>query len=489
MKRTLKLNHKLLPFLTKPQPIKVSIGGRGSGKSIGIGDMLTFKMDTEGADIYCLREFQDSITDSVHKVFKGSIQERLELSGWEVQENKIIAPNGARTTYKGANRNPDAMQSAQGYKYSWFEEAHRASQASLDKLLPTILRNPGAQCWFSANPQSSGDPFSQRFIVPYLSALDANGFYEDDLHYIVVVNWRDNPWWNQEQEALRKWDYDNLPRAKYDWIWEGKFLDTVDNAIIQPEWFDACIDAHEKLGFKPSGRKIVSHDPSDTGDDDKGLCFRHGSVFHDVQARPFGDIADGCDWATSYAIQNNAQDFIWDGDGMGIGLRRQVSDNLKGKPIIQHIFRGSEGPAMPDSIYEPIGDNSAQSRPNKDTFKNKRAQHYIMLRDRVYRTYRAVTKHEYHDPDEMISFSSKIEDMQALRSEICRIPQRHNGNGKIQIMSKEEMKKLDIQSPNMADTVMMSLAVANTVQQQTYIPPPIKPMGSRHGTGRNQRTR
>lgn len=490
MKRTLTLNHKLVPFLTKPQPIKVAVGGRGSGKSLGIGDMLTFKMATEASDIYCLREFQDSITDSVHKVFKTSIQDRLELPGWDIQENKIVAPNGARTAYKGANRNPDAMQSAQGYKYSWFEEAHRASQASLDKLLPTILRNPGAQCWFSANPQSSGDPFSQRFIVPYLSYLERDGFYEDDLHYIVIVNWRDNPWWNAEQEALRKWDFENLERAKYDWIWEGKFLDTVAGAIIKPEWFDACVDAHVKLGFKPTGRKVVSHDPSDLGEDDKGLAYRHGSVFFDVQARPFGDVADGCDWATAYAIQKGVQDFVWDGDGMGIGLRRQVADNLTGQPITQVIFRGSESPDFPDAMYEPIDDNSAASRTNANTFKNKRSQYYKMLADRMYRTYKAVTKGEYQDPDQMISFSSEVKDIPALRSEICRIPQKPNGNGKIQIMSKEDMRKLEIQSPNMADAIMMALAVPDKqIIQSTYIPPAIKPIGHRNGSRTNHRTR
>ena len=163
----LRVNRALEPVLTAKQQIIVIVGGRGSGKSIGIGDILTMKMATEKADIYCLREFQDSINDSVHRVFVGSVQERLDLVGWTVQENKIIAPNGAYTTYKGAARNPDSMQSAQNYKYSWFEEAHRASQASIDKLLPTILRNKGAKCIFTANPQSSGDPFSQRFITPY----------------------------------------------------------------------------------------------------------------------------------------------------------------------------------------------------------------------------------------------------------------------------------------------------------------------------------
>ena len=490
MKREIKVNYKIWEALNKPQSIIVIIGGRGSGKSIGVGDIATFEMETKGYDWYCLREFQDSLSDSVHRVFEGSIRDRLQLTGWDIQQSTVIAPNGAKTTYKGANRNPDAMQSAQGYLRSWFEEAHRASQASLDKLLPTILRNPGAKCVFTANPQSSGDPFSQRFIVPYLNELESQGFYEDNLHYIVVVNWRDNPWWNEEQEALRAWDFDNLPRAKYDWIWEGKFMDTVENAIILPEWFDACIDAHEKLGFKPTGRKVVSHDPSDLGDDDKGLCYRHGSVVYDVVARPFGDVADGCDWATSYAIEKSAQDFIWDADGLGLGLRRQVSDNLKGQPIKQDLFRGSEGPDRPDAMYEPIEDNSAKPRSNKDTFKNKRSQYYIALRDRMHKTWKAVTRGEYQDPDEMISFSSNINDLQSLRSEVCRIPQKPNGNGKIQIMSKEDMKKLEIKSPNMADAVMMSLAISDKIAAvQTVIPPPIRPMGHKHGFRANQRTR
>jgi len=58
----------------------------------------------------------------------------------------------------------------------------------------------------------------------------------------------------------------------------------------------------------------------------------------------------------------------------------------------------------------------------------------------------------------MISFSSDIKDLQQLRSEICRIPRKPTGNGLIQIMTKIEMKRLlKIESPNLADAVMMSL--------------------------------
>ena len=459
----LKVNRKLEPFLTKHKPIKVAVGGRGSGKSIGFGDIMTMKMETEAADIYCLREFQDSVTDSVHRVFEDSITKRLKLEGWTVQENKVMAPNGAKTVYKGANRNPDAMQSAQGFKYSWFEEAHRATQASLDKLLPTIIRNPGAECWFSANPQSSIDPFSKRFITPYQKQLDKWGYYEDDLHLIVVVNWRDNPWWNEEQEILRAWDFDNLSRSKYDWIWEGKFNDSVENAIILPEWFDAAIDAHEKLGFQPRGAKRLAHDPADSGDA-RADCLIHGVVVLNIRENDKDDVNDSLDWSLNYAIEENVDLFTWDADGLGLGLKRQVNESLNGKRIGVHLFHGGAGVDNPNDVYEPVDVGSIKrQKTNRETFKNKRAQYAIKLKDRFYKTWRAVEKKEYIDPDELISISSSIENLDKVRGEVCKVPKKPNGAGLIQIMAKDEMKtKLKIDSPNMFDSLMMSQVMPET---------------------------
>lgn len=460
------VNRKLEPFLTKPKPIKVAVGGRGSGKSIGFGDIFTMKMETEGADVYCLREFQESVLDSVHRVFIGSITERLKLPNWKIEEKRVISPRGARTVYRGAARNPDNIQSAQGYKYSWFEEAHRASKTSLDKLLPTILRNPGAECWFSGNPQSSGDPFSQRFIVPYLQQLQSTGYYEDDLHLIVVVNWRDNPWWSDDQDVLRLWDYENRPRAEYDWIWEGAFNDTVEGSIIKPEWFDAAIDAHlldkrtEGL-FEPRGAVIAAHDPFDDGEDAGGLAIRHGSIIKHVSAKRTGQIDEVCDWATGEALKAGADWFVWDGDGMGTGLKRQVALAFNGTRTRYQMFRGSlSGSAQDnaDKIYMKTEGESASNKTYADTFKNNRAQYYIALANRFKATYDFVVKGKHSDPADMISLSSAgISDMVALRAEVCRIPRKPNANGLEQIMSKEDMRKAGIKSPNMSDAIMMTM--------------------------------
>ncbi len=76
--------------------------------------------------------------------------------------------------------------------------------------------------WFVANPQASADPFSERFITPFIDTIDNHGYYEDDLHLIIKMNYTDNPWFDDSGlETERQFDYDNKPRAVYDHIWLG----------------------------------------------------------------------------------------------------------------------------------------------------------------------------------------------------------------------------------------------------------------------------
>ena len=453
------INEKLLPLLTKPKRFKIVIGGRGSGKSQGVGDILTTKGQAQPLKVGCFREFQNSISDSVYSLLK----EEAERLGYPYSftNNEITNELGSEFKFKGLARNPDSVKSMHGFNVFWVEEAQSISEESLKLLTPTMRTDEG-EIWLTGNPMSSADPFSQRFIVPFRDELLKHGYYEDDLHLIIVLNWRDNPWFPDTLNQERLWDYANLPRNLYNHIWEGHFNDSVENSIIPVEWFEAAIDAHIKLGFKPKGQKIVAHDPSDLGEDAKGLVFRHGSVVLDVQELTNGDVNDGCDWATDYAIEKRADLFVWDGDGLGVSLKRQVASAFDGKRIEYAMFKGSEGVDFPTQPYLGDPKSTDKNRSNKDTFRNKRAQYYWALRDRFFNTYLAVVKGQYIDPDEMISLSSGIECLEQLRAEVCRIPKHPNGNGLIQILNKEQMKKLKIPSPNMADSLMMSMRVEHT---------------------------
>jgi phage terminase large subunit len=323
----------------------------------------------------CIREFQSSVADSVHALLSDEVG-RLELDRFDITDRTIkCLHNNSMARFQGLSRNPESVKSAFGFLDWWIEEAQFLSEKSLRTLTPTARKKPkkglpgkqkeveskeidlnDVQMVFCANPSSSEDPFSQRFLVPFQTELERDGVYEDDLHLIIKMNWSDNPWFDDSGlEEERKFDLINLPRSTYDWVWEGGFNDDIENGLIKPEWFDACIDAHEKLGMKELGVIKVTHDPSDLGSDPKAVAIRKGNIITNVIQRADLDVNEGSDWALGVAINENADHYEWDVGGMGVTLKRDVNNAVDGKRIGVHQFNGASSVDLPDSIYEPSG--------------------------------------------------------------------------------------------------------------------------------------
>jgi len=461
MKVKIQIPKKLKPFVEKRKRFKVAYGGRAGTKSMTFANIFLIYA-SNGALIGCFREFQNSIEDSVHSLLQTQI-DKQKFPGYSIQKTRIEHESNGGFRFRGLARGIEGVKSMHGFHYFWIEEGQFISEESLKILTPT-LREEDSEIWISANALNSSDPFSQRFIVPYEKEIERNGFYEDDLHYIVKINYHDNPWFPATLEQERLFDKEHLSSALYEHIWEGALNDSVDDNIIITDWFDAAIDAHEKLGIKPSGACVVSHDPSDLGTNDKGLIIRHGILVKEAISRAIGDVNEGMDWALDAAIDARADLFVWDCDGIGAGLKRQVNEALTGKKIDYHIFHGGLTPDEPDAIYEPV-DPEKKQRSNRDMFRNTRAQYYWALRDRFFKTWLAVEKDKYINPDELISICSKVRDLRLLRSEVCRIPRKYSSLGKIQILDKDQMRKLKIQSPNLADSLMMSMVKPKEVSK------------------------
>lgn len=494
---------KLYPVFTKPKRIKIVVGGRGSTKSTGVADYVAACM-SQGQLWCCAREHQNSIEESVHRTLLDEIS-RLDMPGFDETKSGITHESGGRNFYRGLARNITSLKSTlSGVDGLWIEEGEDLSENTLRVLTASVRLNATdtqramagedvkmPEIIITMNRGSKADAVADKWLARAEPELERCGYYEDDTIMVVELNYTDMPqkWFELSGlEQERQDDEKNLSRAMYEHKWLGKYLETVDNALIQPEWVEACIDAHEKLNFDPVGIKAVSHDPSDEGDDDKGLCLRHGSVILDVIGEPKGDANEGMDWALDYAIRQEAKCFVWDGDGLGLSLKRQASDKLDNRNIRQVMFRGGMAADNPDAIYDPVESDGFGDRgmSNKEAFVNRRAQYYWMLRDRIYNTYVAVTTRKYTDPDTMISFSSDIQNLSKLKSELCRIPVKPNSNGRRQLMSKEEMLRNKIKSPNLADSVMMSLAITGKVKtQNVYVPPPIRPIGRNYGIRRH----
>lgn len=477
----LKLTNKMQPFFDKKKRIKIAFGGRGGTKSMTVADILAMKVQTEGWKVGCFREHQNTLEDSVHALLKEEIT-RMAIPGYRITDKDIKHEEGGAFKFRGLARNLGGVKSFHGFNIFWVEEGEFLSEDSLKILLPT-LRESDSELWITMNPKYEEDAVSQRYIIPYYDTLLTEGVYEDDDMYIVWTNWNENPWFPKELELDRRRDYVNLPRSEYDHVWMGFFDNKIENSLIQKEWFDACIDAHKKLGFGPVGVKMASHDPSDTGPDDKSFAYRHGSVVLDLQEMKDGDINQGGDWAVELAYQWNIDAFNWDCDGMGVGLNRQITEHFKGRPTRLAMFKGSEAPDYPDAIYENSTNSSTiDQKTNKQALKNKRAQYYLILRNAIYDTYQAVSKNVWKDPDKLISFSSDIRLLPKLRSELCRMPIKPNRNGLFELYTKEEMKKppFKFKSPNLADSVMMTGRVPQfelEAQQNGHRPQPVRAIG------------
>lgn len=475
---------KLHPIFTRPKRIKIIVGGRGSTKSTGIADYVAAQM-TNGQLWCCAREHQNSIEESVHRTILEEV-ERLGMMGFEETKTSINHMSGGRAFYRGLSRNVTGLKSTlSGVDGLWIEEGEDLSDTTLRTLTASVRLNATdtqrkmagedikmPEIIITMNRGSESGAVAKKWLARAEKELAKCGYYEDDLLMVVEMNYTDMPvdWFKfsgLEEERLD--DKQKMSGAQYRHKWGGAYLETVENAIIQPEWFDAAIDAHIKLGFEGRGAIVAAHDPSDNGEgaDPRGYAARHGSVVFDVDENTTHDVNDACDWAVGKAIAAKADHFEWDCDGLGVTLKRQVKLALDGKRIEYHMFKGSEGVEDPGKIYQGSTDSDRQKeKTNKETFKNKRAQYYIRLADRFYNAYRAVVKKEWVDPDAMISISSDIEDLMGLKSEVCRIPLKDNASGLIQVLSKPEMKKLGIESPNRADCLMMLMMVPKIAKQE-----------------------
>ena len=492
---------KLEPVILKHKKYKCLYGGRAGTKSIAGMDIAIGEVNSNGTNIFCLRERMKSLSQSIFKGINGRIG-GLNFGGFRPIESKwqINHSSGGGFAFGGL-ANVQDMKSLFEYKIFLLEEAAETSQEALDILGPTLRGVDGAEIWLLWNPLSANDPMSKEFILPYQEHLDRHGYYEDDYHLIINIGFEDNPWFYQDTSLVEEYEKDKeksedgrMSKSRFNHIWHGAFNDDIEESLINADWFDACIDAHLKLGFEPRGAKVATHDPADVGNDAKGYALRHGVVFTDIREIDSDNANTAVDEACSFASKAQADSFGWDADGLGAPLRVQVADNFKGKAIRTFMFKGSESPYNPEGVFESaeVYSMSNQSK-NKDVFANKRSQNYTEVATRMRKTWEAVKAKEgghnkYINPDELISFSSSIDGLQKLRAELCRMPMKPNGAGKILLYTKDEMRRgitlpsgqrVVIPSPNMGDCVMMSFDNSATIVPRVQITPPrpMRPMG------------
>lgn len=479
---TIMLIEKLEPMILKHKKYKCMFGGRAGTKSRFAQDVVVGDVNSSGSKVYVMRERMKSLKQSIYAGIEKSIKDlniggfRSVPSHWEIRHK-----TGGLLTFGGMQNIID-MKGSSNYKIFLMEEAAKTKQHTIDTLGPTLRDTPGAELWWLWNNESSTDPMSQEFIIPYQAELDRDGYYEDKYHLIIKVGYESNPWFVHDASLKQEFDKDTekmkdgrMSKNRYNHIWMGAFNDDIESSVIISDWFDACVDAHVKLGIDIKGGKVAALDPSDVGKDADGYTERQGIVFTCVDEIEAENGNRAFDIASRRAKDFGADSFGWDGDGLGAMLRDQADANFKNTSTNVFMYKGSTEVHDPKAAFksENCNVNIKGDRLNKDVFANKKAQNIISLAERVYKTYEAVVLGKYHNPDDLISFCSKSikpNMLQKLKAEACKLPLKPSD--RIMFYTKEELRKgimmpdgqrVKIPSPNLLDSAVLSFDKAATI--------------------------
>lgn len=276
---------------------------------------------------------------------------------------------------------------------------------------------------------------------------------------VFIFDWRDDPRKDQSWYDKQVAELDPVILAQEV---DRDYSASVEGVVIPGLWVRAAIDAHIRLGIKPTGARWGALDVADEGRDANAFCGAHGIVIEHIEewSGKNSDIFATVQRAFALCDELGYASFTYDSDGLGAGVRgdaRVINDPRPRKLEVQ-AFRGSEAvinPSMED----------VKGRKNEDYFANRKAQAWMSLRRRFQATFRAIQRLDGASiddapvaaHDDLISISSACPAHLKLVAELSQPTYSINGAGKILIDKAPDGTK----SPNLADAVMIRFSGAN----------------------------
>ena len=381
-------------------------GGRGGGKSQSIGRIILWICEQREVRVCCGRETQNTIEDSVYKILADLINEyNLDFN---VFNNKIIHRHtGSTIIFRGFKEQGRVnIKGLEGIDILWIDEAEAITKSTLDIIVPTI-RKKNAIVFFTMNRHVRKDAVYVEFA-------------NDPDCLTIKINYYDNKHCpeNLIKKALKCKERNP---ADYDHIWEGNPLDQAQDYLCSSTKLDKA--AHlENIPKNEDYQKIkcMAVDLSGNGGDlcvatltesISGIHFRASK--RECWNEPDTDITKGKIISLYERWQPHI--LILDADGMGYPIFKSVQ-----KAIPKCLaFNGS-------------------GKSNRKNAYNQRADGYLTLKDFIDNEWLEIP---HEDTRDQIEFTKKT----------------YKPNGTIIIQKKEELKEEIGESPDKADSLMMSI--------------------------------
>lgn len=424
--KTLVLGKIYEPLKTKKR-MKALFGGRGGGRSHNVARYLLSRALNEKIRIWCAREIQNSIADSVQHLFVELIQEYNLEKYFKITDQDIVSYTGSYFMFKGfrgsgGTYSAERLKAYEDFDVLWVEEASACSMESLNVVSKTI-RKEGSELIFTFNRVLEEDPV-WRFTCYDCGDIYKTGYFEDDKRIIIYANVEKNEFATsvlfEEQEQDRK----RLSIEEYNRIWLGY----PDRSGGMKAFFTR--DLVYKDVAKPQETEtemwetICGFDPNGGGKDSACAVARQGRTIKEIAI--YRGIANPLELANlfiAFKRRHNA--------------KRAYCDRGYGQAVIAMALQNGENIIPVDFGGRAI---------SNDSCLNRRAEIYQKLK-------------EWMEKDGYLG-NGKDENVIELRRELQCIEYnlRKSDDGKIALGPKDDIRKKLGHSPDRADAVALTFA-------------------------------
>lgn len=216
-------------------------------------------------------------------------------------------------------------------------------------------------------------------------------------------------------------------RQEYPFTDEEAFINSITDTFITIE----PVQRARKQNFDSDSNLVLGIDPNRGGSDKTGLCWRRGRVVSKIEEKNFETTTELAHYLKNIIDRDRPTKTFVDCIGVGAG----VVDRL--------IEMG---------YNSVVGVNVARAANDKDKFANLRAELWHEMR-------------EWFLQDMPVSIPNNPE----LQKELCGLG-FHYRTGRLQIESKDDAKKRGMNSPNMADALMLTFAYGQYAGESDYTP-------------------
>lgn len=234
-------------------------GGRGGAKSWEFADAAIFHaVTTPKLRVIFLREIMANLKESSLELVRNRLEHYGLLNTYFREVNgSFVGRAGQKILFIGLwkGNKPEGIKSLEGAGLTILEEAQEVRQASLDVLLPTILRTGISELWAIWNPRLATDPIDVFFRGPV----------KPKRAIVRKINYDQNPFFPDALRELMELDFQK-DRLRALWIWHGGYMPSVQGAIWNRDGLDKAWQAG-RLVESGWGRVVVGVDPSGGGDD------------------------------------------------------------------------------------------------------------------------------------------------------------------------------------------------------------------------------